>query len=243
MRAFLLGLVLALAVVSPGRADIKQDVRDCAFGQPPQAAIAACTRLLAYPKVRANKKVLAGAHSLRGIAYARLKQYRQAIADYRQAIRLNPRDAEPYYNRGIAYFRLKQYRQALSDYRQAIRLNPRNAIAYYNRGIAYFRLKQYRQAIANYDQAIRLNPRYANAYVNRGQAYSRLKQYRRAIQDYDQAIRLNPRGVEAYNNRGLIYQYVLKNRGQAIADYRAAHKLQPWNSRIAAKLRSLGVEP
>ncbi len=173
MRAFLLGLVLALAAVSPGRADIQQDKRDCVAAPSPQARIAACTRLL--------------------------KTWRTTKAN--------------------------------------------RARVYNNRGSAYRRLKQYRQAISDFDRAIRLNPRYANAYFNRGYAYTDLKQYRRGIQDFDQAIRLNPRHADAYYNRGLTYLYFLKNRRQAIADIRAAHKLQPSNSRFAAQLRSLGVEP
>ena len=172
MRAFLLGLVLALVAVSPGRADVGQDRRKCVRAPSPQAEIAACTRLL------------------------------------------------------------KTWRTT-----KAIR-----ADAYFNRGVAYDNLKQYRQAISDYDQAIRINPRHANAYNNRGNAYHGLKQYHRAIRDYDQAIRLNPRHAKAYYNRGLTYQHHLKSRRKAIADFRAAHKLQPWNSKYAAKVRSLGVE-
>lgn len=207
MRAFILGIVLALVAVSSGWADMVQDRRNCTRAPSPQARIAACTRLL--KTWRTTKAIMA------------------AI----------------YYNRGHTYSALKQYRQAISDYGQAIRLNPQYAAAYTNRGGAYANLRMHRLAISDYDQAIRLNPRDAKAYYNRGNSHRRLKQYRRGIQDYDQAIRINPRYAAAYFNRGLLYQYILKNRRQAIADYRAAHKLLPGNRQIAAKLRSLGVEP
>ena len=90
---------------------------------------------------------------------------------------------------------------------------------------------------------IRLQPRSGAAYYNRGNAYVRLKQYRQAVSDYDQTIRLNPQNANARFNRGLIYQHVYKDRSGAVADYRAAYKLQPGNSKYEAQLRSLGLKP
>ena len=53
-----------------------------------------------------------------------LKQYNEAIKDYNQAIELDPKHANAYYNRGIAKALLKQYDEAIKDYNQAIELNP-----------------------------------------------------------------------------------------------------------------------
>ena len=47
----------------------------------------------------------ADAYNNRGVAYAKLGDYRQAISDYDRAIEINPEYAEAYYNRGIAYQR------------------------------------------------------------------------------------------------------------------------------------------
>ena len=171
--------------------------------------------------------VLAKTYYNRGIGYAKLKRYRQAIAEYVQAIRVNPRDAKAYRNRGLAYFRLNQDRQAVADLDQAIRFNPRDANAYFIRGLIH--------------QYTNRNRRQSWLF-GRG-ADTRLKQLRKAIADYDQAIRLNPRYAKAYKNRGLIYRYLYKNRRQAIADFRTAYKLRPRDSRVANQLREMGVEP
>ena len=64
----------------------------------------------------------------------KLKQYKEAIADYDKAIELNPKDAKAYYNRGNAKHQLKQYKEAIADYDKAIELNPKDANAYNNRG-------------------------------------------------------------------------------------------------------------
>jgi tetratricopeptide (TPR) repeat protein len=73
----------------------------------------------------------------RGFVYDNLKQYQRAVADYDQAIRLNPEFAKAYANRGLAYTKLGQHLQAVKDFDEAIRLKPDFADAYGNRGNAY----------------------------------------------------------------------------------------------------------
>jgi len=143
---------------------------------------------------------------LRGVAYTDLGQYQRAIADYTEAIRLKPDDAdEAYYNRGFAYDKLGQYQRAIADYNKAIRLRPDYARAYSNRGSVYQELGQLQRAIKDYNQAIRLKPDYPDTYYNRGNAYRNLGQLQRAIEDYNQVIRLQPDDFDAYNNRGVAY--------------------------------------
>ena len=154
----------------------------------------------------------------------KLKQHKEAIADYDKAIELNPKDARAYYNRGNAKHQLKQHKEAIADYDKAIELNPKDAKAYYNRGNAKNELKQHKEAIADYNKAIELNPKDANAYNNRGVAKSNLKQHKEAIADYDKAIELKPEDAQAYYNRGLAYRELGKKE-EADADSRTWAKL------------------
>jgi tetratricopeptide (TPR) repeat protein len=101
----------------------------------------------------------------RGNAYARKGDYDRAIADYDEAIRLDPKYAlgYNYYNRGNAYNRKGDYDRAIADYDQAIRLYPKHAKAYNNRGEAYEAKNDLDHAIADYDQALKLAPSLAEA--------------------------------------------------------------------------------
>jgi tetratricopeptide (TPR) repeat protein len=63
--------------------------------------------------------------------------YVTAVADFTEAIRLNPNYTNAYHNRGLAYKNKGDYDRAIADYTQAIRLNPNDASAYFNRGNAY----------------------------------------------------------------------------------------------------------
>jgi Flp pilus assembly protein TadD len=126
----------------------------------------------------------------------------RAIADFDQAIRLNPNFADAFYNRGNAYGRKGQPDRAIADFDQAIRLNPNYSEAFKDRGNAYDDKGQFDRALQDYDQAIRLNPNLALAFYDRGLAYFSKGQYDRAIADYDQAIRLDPKYAAAFINRG-----------------------------------------
>ena len=59
------------------------------------------------------------AYITRGGAYYDLGQYERAIQDYNEAIRLDPKDADAYYNRGIAYGKLGRSVEAERDIAKA----------------------------------------------------------------------------------------------------------------------------
>ena len=115
---------------------------------------------------------------------------RGAIADYGQAIVLNPQYADAYYNRGNVRSGLGDKRGAISDFSQVIAIDPQNAKAYNNRGAAKSSLGDKRGAIADYSQAIAVNPQDAKAYRNRGIAYENTGDLGRACSDWRAAASL-----------------------------------------------------
>ena len=143
------------------------------------------------------------------------------IADYNEAIRLNPQYDFAYNNRGFARYRVGETDGAMADYNEAIRLNPQLAIAYVNRGNAHYANIDLDEAMADYAEAIRLDPQFADAYYNRGNAYDAYGDLDRAFSDYSKAIQLDPQNAIAYINRGAI----LSTKGDfnaALADYNVA---------------------
>ena len=131
-------------------------------------------------------------HALVGTSPAQQQAYEKAIADFTEAIRLDPGAAKTYRERGSAYIQKGDQDRAIADCTQAIRLDPNSATAYQIRGIAYWHKGDYDRAIADCTQAIKIDPNIARAYNNRGIAYDRKWDYYRAIADCTQAIRLDP---------------------------------------------------
>lgn len=81
-------------------------------------------------------------------------QYEEAIADYDDMIRLDPRNIEAFLNRGLAKSKLGQYEDAIADYDRAIKLNPTNAEAFYARGVEKNTCGDFQGAKDDYKQCL-----------------------------------------------------------------------------------------
>ncbi len=96
------------------------------------------------------------------MAYAAKQDYERAIADFNEAIRLDPKSAVTFHFRGLAYAAKQDYDRAIADYDEAIRLDPKSAtIPVYDRGQAYAAKQDYDRAIADFNEAIKLDPKFA----------------------------------------------------------------------------------
>ena len=114
----------------------------------------------------------------------------KAIADYTEAIRLNPKDAKAYYNRGLVYVKKGDHDKAIADFTEAILLNPKDAEAYYNRGGAYGKKGEHDKAITDYTAAIRINPKNGHTFYARGYSYWQKDDKAKADADFAQAEKL-----------------------------------------------------
>jgi len=164
--------------------------------------------------------------------------YQLAIADFTEAIRLNPHlvranQGRTLRNRAVAYRNQGEYDKAIADYDEVIRLHPDCAKAYHGRATVYAARCDYDRAIEDYAQAIRaasgtsnadFSWDYASAYRQRGDACYERGEYNRALADYDEAIRIRPDWGAAHNQRGRAY-LAIGNWQQAIADYGSSIEL------------------
>ena len=128
--------------------------------------------------------------------------YHSAIADYTEAIKINPQNENAYSSRGNAKHNHQDYKGAIVDYNMVIELDPKNQWIYQSRGYSEVELKDYQGAISDFSKAIEINPRFDNNWTQRGMVKYELQDYRGAIQDYTVAIGMNPKEGATYYYRG-----------------------------------------
>ncbi|HXW26809.1 MAG TPA: tetratricopeptide repeat protein, partial [Xanthobacteraceae bacterium] len=193
----------------------------------PDERISACTALIRSG--RSSKYDLGTQYYNRGRAYRQKEDYDSAIADFNEAIELDPKYIDAYYERGYAYYAKGDYDRAVAEYTEAIRLDPKFTNAYYERGYSYSAKGDYDSAVADHTEAIRLDPKFADAYYERGNAYDARGDYERAVADYTEAIRLRANNEDAYFARGRAYFYI-GALPRALTDLTTASELNPENA-------------
>ena len=150
----------------------------------------------------------------------------QAIADYTEAIWLNPDWDLPFTTRARCYLKNQDFGRAVADATQAIRLEPEDASLYEHRARVWRQKGELDRSIADYDEALRLQPTWYEFHRNRAEVWEEKGDFERALADYNEIIRLKPNSYYGYTLRAGYW----KRRGdyeRAIADYGEALRRNP----------------
>jgi tetratricopeptide (TPR) repeat protein len=174
----------------------------------------------------------AGTFLDRGIMFASRGEFEMAIADFNEAIKINPNMSAAYALRGRALYASMAIISGVGDDFNIVGTIPIEGRT------SPEQKRTFEQAIMDFTQALRLDPNNANTYRERGDVYSDLGDQERAIADYSQAIKLNPNDVWAYNGRGIVYD----NKGdfdRAIADWEAVLRIDPNDFRAKSNIETV----
>lgn len=168
-------------------------------------------------------------HYQLGDGYTTRHDYDHAIAEYSQAITLDPAYVAAYIYRGSAYENQGKFDLARADYEAALKLDPASALAYFKRAILFIDTGDNDAALKDLTKAIDVDARLTQAYVNRGLVYDARGEYDRALADFDHAIEqatADPELAGYYFNRAVTH-YHLKNNEQSVADLNQTIQLKP----------------
>ncbi|HUR20839.1 MAG TPA: tetratricopeptide repeat protein [Vicinamibacterales bacterium] len=132
------------------------------------------------------------AHAGLAEVFSRENKTDEAIAEYRQALRIVADQPEWRNNLGLLYVRQNKIFEAMGQFAIATRVRPGFVDAHNNLGAMHARAGQSSAAIAEYGEALRLAPDNALAHGNLARALAGEGRIVDAMRECQEAIRLDP---------------------------------------------------
>lgn len=112
-------------------------------------------------------------HLLRGDVMVSILLMDRALAEYQEAVRIDPNSAAAYYQEGTIYFRRGDLDRTLESLRRALQADPEYEGANLAVGVIYMRQEDYRAACRAFEAELRVNPASADAHLNLAMCYER----------------------------------------------------------------------
>lgn len=176
-----------------------------------------------------DKEELADFYNERGVAYARLSETYDAIADFERAIDANPEHAWAHANHGDMLMDLDRYEDALQSLAKAIDLDPKEAEFASLMGMAAHGLGNHEQALKMYSLAIKNDPKVPEYFIEQAKCLAALDRYEDAGRSLRTAIEIDETDDEIQNRVGIV-AYGLGAYSLAYGYFHKASELDSENS-------------
>jgi len=173
------------------------------------------------------------AHDNLGVELDRRGRFEEALAHYRETLRIKPGDrngeenyAQANFAKGERLFESGKLDEALASFREGIRYRPRDALARTQMGKILTQQRQFAAAIAELRTALAIEPTLAAAHMGLGVAFAWSGQAAEAGQAFADTLRYEPSNVEARYDLGLVMASMGRN-AEALESFEAALRLRP----------------
>jgi tetratricopeptide (TPR) repeat protein/serine/threonine protein kinase len=211
-----------------------------------------CDNVRDYEKAAASfRKVIelrphANAYISLGNALRGQKKPNEAVAAYRKANQLDPKNACAHYVLGDILCEQKKLDESMAAYRKASELDPKYVTAYIGLASHYCNLgdalrgqRKLNEAVVAYQKAMELNPKLAGAHDNLGCLLcDDRKEYDKAIACFRTAIKLDPKQANTYRN----LSFALTQKGWALANCPDPKRRYPKRA-VEALEEAVAVDP
>jgi len=164
--------------------------------------------------------------SLIGIAssYQELGNSQKALEYFKQALKLDAKNADLQYYVGTLYYNMNDLTNARPYLAAALKLNPKNedakklvdyidsvsAVGKLDNAYNLYNDGRYPEAIALLNEIIKVVPENSTAYYYRGLVYDGQKKYAQAIKDYENALKYSPDFTLSYYSIAVDYDNLQK---------------------------------
>jgi tetratricopeptide (TPR) repeat protein len=134
--------------------------------------------------------------------------FKEAVNEYTEAIRKDPKNSDYYLGRGRCHERLnresKNIELAIKDYSQAYELDHGNLAAIRYRADLYSATGEYFKALTDYTIYLATDRNNTGMYEQKAVMHVRLKLYNEAFADLDEALGVDPKAAHVYLTKGLL---------------------------------------
>lgn len=148
----------------------------------------------------------------KAIDASKQENWKEAIQNYEQAVKIDPKFIYAWDNLGICYRRVEEYDKALNAYKQSLAIDPKGKMPLQNIAITYVYKKEYQKAIDAYGDFDKMYPGDPEVYYGMGQVYfTHLKNNEKGLDNICKAYRIyseqkSPYRSDAEKMIGYIYK-------------------------------------
>lgn len=171
-----------------------------------------------------------------GVMLKRQGRIDDAIARYREALRLCPDYAHCHNNLGSALMTKNAVNEATAHFQEAIRLDPKYVEPYNNLANVWLHLGRAEAAVPLLERALQLKPDHAEAHNNMGVAAVRRGESQEAVRHFEKALHFKPDLAQARENLADALMGCDGRAAEGVAIYEQLLKQAPANVHLCLRL-------
>jgi tetratricopeptide (TPR) repeat protein len=111
----------------------------------------------------------AAEHMRQGQLLAQAREYPESIAEFNQALELDPNNPNAYNQKGYAYLRSGNYQEAIDSLKRSLEIDPNFVWGHYNLALAYWAVNERDQAVKEVEEVLRVKPEFRKTIAHDGQ--------------------------------------------------------------------------
>ena len=161
-----------------------------------------------------------------GLIRAANGDYRESVAFFKKAVKLNPTDSSIHYNLAKALSEGGRDLEALTHHEKATQLAPKMAEAWLNFSMSLSKLGRFEDALLAVENALDINPNYPQAISNKGAILTGIGRHEEALVLYEKALEMSPLSPQTLLNMGVSLKE-MKRFDEALIKYDEVIKINP----------------
>jgi protein O-mannosyl-transferase len=126
----------------------------------------------------------------------------EAVPQFTEALRIDPRMGEARNNLGIALYQLRRWPEAAEQFREALKFGSAHVQALNNLGLTLVQMGRTGEALERFQDAVRMDPEFMEARMNAGNALAGAGRLEEAAAQFREALRTSPDSLPALSSLG-----------------------------------------